>query len=145
MSMNKLLLPFAVVGVALLASCASTPDSRIARSPEVFQSLTPEDQTLVREGRLRPGMTEDAVLLAMGRPSTILESVDKNTPDGRVWLYTSTRPVFIDPGPFVPMHGPYRYRRWDDPTPVVAHTRVVSARLEFIGGKLVRWQAPLRR
>lgn len=143
--MKILLFPLAVISLALLASCASTPDSRIARAPEVFQSLSPEDQALVREGRLRPGMTEDAVLLAMGRPSTILESVDKNTPTGRVWLYTGTRPVFVDPGPFVPMHGPYRYRRWDDPTPVVAYTRFISARLDFIDGKLVRWQAPLRR
>jgi len=65
---SSLFLSVLMMAVALFSGC-STPDARIKRSPEVFASLTPEQQALVKEGKVAIGFSEDAVLLAVGEPS----------------------------------------------------------------------------
>jgi len=58
---------FAVILTGLFAGCAS-PDKRISRSPEVFARLSPEQQALVKQGKVAVGFGADAVLLAVGSP-----------------------------------------------------------------------------
>ncbi len=54
--------------VFILAGC-STVETRIAERPEVFQHMSPSDQALVTHGRIRVGMSHDAVYIAWGAPS----------------------------------------------------------------------------
>src|SRR5436190_17811037 len=51
----------------ILAGC-STVESRISDHPEIYGSLSPSDQALVQQGRIRAGMSQDAVWLAWGSP-----------------------------------------------------------------------------
>jgi hypothetical protein len=59
------------VGVAasvlILTSC-STTETRISDHPEIFQTLSPQDQELVRQGKIREGMSQNAVWVAWGTP-----------------------------------------------------------------------------
>jgi len=73
------------VGLMLLTAC-NTPESRIAKQPELFNRLTPEQQQMIKEGRVGIGFDADMVKLALGDPDRIRERVDAN---GRseVWLY----------------------------------------------------------
>jgi hypothetical protein len=54
---------------ALLLTGCSTTETRIADNPQLFQSLSPRDQDLVRQGRIREGMSQDGVWLAWGSPN----------------------------------------------------------------------------
>jgi hypothetical protein len=74
-----------VAGFVLLAGC-STPESRIARQPELFNRLTPDQQQMIRDGRVGVGFDMEMVKLALGEPDRIRERTDAN---GRteVWSY----------------------------------------------------------
>ena len=55
------------LGGLLLTGCA-TIENRISSHPEIYTQLSPRDQALVRSGRIREGMSIDAVWLAWGSP-----------------------------------------------------------------------------
>lgn len=81
--------------LALLASCASPLEKRIERNPDLFAKLSPSDQSLVRQGRLREGMTQEAVFLAWGRPDGVAEGVQKGVKTEQ-WTYLGSQPVYTD-------------------------------------------------
>ncbi len=91
--MMKAILSF--VGIAcLVISCApSTPDSRIAARPEIYQSLSGTEQSLVRQGLVRRGMSRDAVRLAWGEPSQKIIGAEGRVEKER-WDYAGNRPSF---------------------------------------------------
>ena len=57
----------AALATLFLAGCA-TIETRISEHPDIYNSLSPRDQALVRQGRIREGMNMDAVWLAWGSP-----------------------------------------------------------------------------
>ena len=57
----------AAFAALFLGGCA-TIETRISEHPEIYNSLSPRDQALVRQGRIREGMTMDAVWVAWGSP-----------------------------------------------------------------------------
>jgi hypothetical protein len=70
-----------------LSGCAtSTVDSRKQERAAVYSSLPPDQKQLVDQGRIRVGMTPDAVYIAWGPPAEVLES---ETPQGHstIWVY----------------------------------------------------------
>jgi hypothetical protein len=73
------------VGLITLAGC-STPETRIAKQPELFNRLTPDQQQMIREGRVGIGFDTEMVKLALGEPDRVRERIDEN---GRseVWTY----------------------------------------------------------
>jgi hypothetical protein len=73
-------------GLAILAGC-STPESRIAKQPEVFNRLTPDQQQMIREGRVGIGFDMEMVKLALGDPDRVRERTD-STGRSEVWTYT---------------------------------------------------------
>lgn len=76
-----------LLGSLLLAGCAtSTIESRRRERADSFAALPPETKTLVNEGQVRRGMTQDAVYIAWGKPAQILQREDQQ---GMVtlWLY----------------------------------------------------------
>jgi hypothetical protein len=76
-----------LAGLLLMAGC-STPESRIAKQPELFNRLTPEQQQMIREGRVGVGFDMEMVKLALGDPDRVRERTDAN---GRteIWSYVS--------------------------------------------------------
>ena len=70
----------------LLAGCASTPDQRIQRNQELFDTLPVAAQARIRGGQIDLGFTPDMVRIALGEPQRQLV---RRTPAGEtpVWLY----------------------------------------------------------
>ena len=84
--------------MAAFSSC-TTIDSRIAERPGVYQSMSPTDQALVQQGKIREGMPQDAVYIAWGPPSGRAPGRNR----GRVvetWIYDATAAGDY-PGPFL--------------------------------------------
>ncbi len=91
--MKLLLLPTALLAV-LVASCApSTPETRIAAQPALFEGLPAKHQELVRQGRIDKGMSTDAVLIAWGRASREYEGSEDGAATLR-WDYDGARPIY---------------------------------------------------
>jgi hypothetical protein len=87
--------------VLILASC-STPQTRISDHPDLYQSLSPRDQALVSQGRIRSGMSRNAVWLAWGSPDQkIVGNMKGNSTETWIYIYYATYPYY-GPGPWGP-------------------------------------------
>jgi hypothetical protein len=76
--------------IPLLVGCAtSTIESRRVERLAAYQSLSPEQQQLVDQGQIRVGMTSDAVYIAWGPPSEVLQSEDASG-HTVIWRYYGT-------------------------------------------------------
>jgi outer membrane protein assembly factor BamE (lipoprotein component of BamABCDE complex) len=69
----------------LLAGC-DTPDARIRHSPDAFARLNPDQQALVKAGRIAPGFDMEAVKLALGEPDRVVLHTDASG-QHEVWHY----------------------------------------------------------
>jgi len=122
--------PLFLLGFLLLTGCAtSTIESRRRERAEGFAALAPELKTLVNDGQIRRGMTQDAVYIAWGPPAQMLQRED---PQGLVttWLYhggwlEETR--YWGRGSRVPMND-YQPRTY------------VSAEINFLNGVVNSWR-----
>jgi len=87
-------LPFAFCSAALallFALGCSTPASRIEDRQALFDGYEPSVQQAIRAGRVAPGMTEDAVWMALGDPdSKSVESSDAG--EIVIWVWTRSSP-----------------------------------------------------
>src|SRR5215831_14952377 len=63
---SKMLLLGLAAGAFCLTSC-ETVENRISEHPDMFNTLSPRDQALVRQGQIRSGMSMNAVWLAWAR------------------------------------------------------------------------------
>ena len=72
---HKLSAGFVALFVLFLSGC-STVESRIQSNPQVYGLLSPADQALVRQGRIREGLPKAAVYLAWGGPDRIRSGFD---------------------------------------------------------------------
>jgi len=104
----------ALAAAFLLTSCG-TPGTRISQHPDIYQGLSAADQTLVSQGRIRLGMTMDAVWLAWGTPEQKVPGFGRGSPT-ETWVYLryATPPSYGGPyyyGPFdwsyIPPKFPY--------------------------------------
>jgi hypothetical protein len=90
-SENKLLHIFRLAAiVALLGgllSC-STPQRRAQQRAAAFNALSTEDQQQVLHGRIRPGLSQEAVYIAWGEPDWIIEG-GKGGQTLEKWIYFS--------------------------------------------------------
>ncbi len=80
------------LGALLVAGCATT-EYRISQYPALYQTLSPRDQGLVREGRIREGMSQDAVFLAWGSPAERLSGRSRGR-QIETWVFTTTRTAY---------------------------------------------------
>ncbi len=61
-------------GAMLLLTGCSTPGRRAEQRPAAFAKLSASDQKLVLHGRVRTGMSKDAVYIAWGAPNRRVEN-----------------------------------------------------------------------
>jgi hypothetical protein len=100
------------ISALILTSC-STPQTRISEHPDLYQSLSYRDQTLVKQGQIRTGMSRTAVWLAWGSPSQkIIGNMDRGRTE--TWLYMSTAYACPCYGPWDPYFGAPLYHPFLD-------------------------------
>jgi hypothetical protein len=111
MKTTRMLLLASVAAVAALLAGCSTPDSRIAQSPEAFARLTPDQQALVKAGQIAVGFDMEAVKLAIGDPDRVLIETNAGG-QHQIWRY-----VTYEDYQGTLIYGGYwhRYRGWGAP------------------------------
>jgi hypothetical protein len=119
-----------LLAAMLLSGCASSSiESRQRERATAFASLPADQQTLVRDGQIRRGMSADAVYIAWGKPAQILQREDARGLV-TVWLY----------------HGGWMEdtRYWPYGSRVPAHDyqprTYVSAEITFVNGVVEAWR-----
>ena len=76
----------AIAGSAVLLTSCSTPQTRIAEHPEIYNRLGASDRELVARGEIRPGLAQDAVYLAWGAPEQKTVANVNGRP-AETWVY----------------------------------------------------------
>lgn len=94
---RQALLACAVSVSFFLAGC-TTIETRIAERQEAFRSMSPNDQALVQQGKIREGMSQDAVYIAWGPPSQRVPGRYRGS-NVDTWVYDATAAGDY-PGPF---------------------------------------------
>src|ERR1044071_44281 len=100
----RVALTFAITAGAMILSGCATPGGRISQHPEIYQSLSPSDQALVSEGRIRQGMTTDAVWLAWGTADQKIPASVRGRP-AETWVYLRYEAPESYGGPYY--YGPF--------------------------------------
>ncbi|MFM7182344.1 MAG: hypothetical protein ACKO2G_12890 [Verrucomicrobiales bacterium] len=134
---------FSLLILALAAvSCAPTREQRIEKNAAYFQTLSPADQTLVREGKLRIGMPKEAVLLSLGRPDQTSEIVRGGQSTEEVWAYLSYRAIPTYPSwPALPVHDRCgRVVYYQHPYPEMVQVPYVSSRVMLRDHRVSGWE-----
>src|SRR3979409_813592 len=90
---------------ALILSGCSTTETRISDHPEIFQTLSPRDQELVKAGKIREGMSQNAVWVAWGTPDQKATGVARGNPV-ETWIYNE---YTYANAPYPYPYGPYGY------------------------------------
>jgi hypothetical protein len=131
------------VSVALFAvSCASPIERRVTKNPQMFNKLTSEQQQSVQQGRVKEGMSRDAVYLAWGHPS----AVSNGSRDGRTyerWNYTELQPVYINTlGAGISRHACGFYDPYYYSGPIIDYVRVPGRSVEFVNNKVSGFLVP---
>ena len=147
--MKALLLP-AALSVLIFASCApSTPETRIAAQPAMFESLPAKQQDLVRKGEIAKGMNTDAVYLAWGRASRVFDGSEGGDATLR-WDYNASTAFptnsYGNFGPYGLGYGygyNWRYGRYPYPYyagPDVVYVPYRKATVLFRNGHVDSWE-----
>ncbi len=100
-----------LAGSALVLSGCSTISSRIEENRAEFEQLSPNDQALVQQGKIRGGMSQQAVYFAWGRPQQKAVGEVHGVPT-ETWVYLIARtvPTYYGGGGFYGgFYGPVGY------------------------------------
>jgi hypothetical protein len=123
----------------LFATACSTVSSRINDNPQAFQKLPPEQQTLVKEGKILVGFDADAVLLAWGKADNVKPSA-KNGKPAEVWTYIGYRQETIQHFDVIPRPvGRNCFVPEPITTPIYVSHPYIRRQALFQNGKVVAW------
>ena len=86
-------LTFGLCASALILTSCETTESRISDHPDVFNSLSPRDQQLVRNSQIRTGMSQNGVWLAWGKPDQKVVGVMHGR-QTETWIYVTYVPAY---------------------------------------------------
>lgn len=150
---NLLQLSAALALMHFLGACSTLPptERRIAQDPALFEALPKSHQELVVQGRVKEGMSMDAVYLAWGKADEVSLSSRKGK-ELETWIYLGRQAVrrrtvgigygfggygycsgYGYGGPVYGVDYDYDYREY------------VLGRVEFDKGKVVYWEWNHRR
>jgi hypothetical protein len=91
------LLACIATGALVLSGC-STVSSRIDANRAAFDQLPPQERTLVSQGKIQGGMSQEAVYIAWGQPQQKAAGMVRGAPT-ETWVYTLSTAAY----------GPYGY------------------------------------
>src|ERR1043166_2155222 len=106
-----LMAAFGLAAGALTLTSCSTIESRVSDHPEIYNSLSSNDQALVHEGRIRSGMRSDAVWFAWGNPDRKIAGNIRGR-ETETWVYVRYETAYGGGYPYGPYgypYGPYRF------------------------------------
>lgn len=92
-------------GAVFLGGC-ETVENRVAEHQDIYNNLSPNDQTLVSQGKIRYNMSMNAVWLAWGSPGQKSVGNMKGHPT-ETWVYIQSRSAH--PYGYGPYYGGYGY------------------------------------
>lgn len=125
-----------------LASCVSTPQTRVDNNPAVFGTLSPAHKNLVLQGQIKEGMSKEAVFLAWGAPDS-RSSGGRSGKSIERWRYLGHYPVWTDSYRYggYSYHSRHRYRgHYNYCPPTVEYVTYTQAVVEFSNGKVSSWE-----
>ena len=149
--------------IGSLAGCA-TPAGRVRNHAAAFGRLSPADQRLVLRGRVRPGLGQEAVVIAWGHPDDRYEAASpggsKEKTSREVWVYRRQLTTYAPIGSYdqwppgsrrVPLgvgllespgfgFGGSGYEGWLLYHPRVVYTESYIRRAVFVDGALKSYQ-----
>lgn len=73
--------------IIVLGGCSS-PESRIKENPAAFARCTPQQQELIKQGKVDIGFDQEMVKLALGEPDRVYERTDA-AGRSETWVYTT--------------------------------------------------------
>lgn len=79
-------LTLALVAISLGAGCASSPQSRIKKNQDTFNTYPADVQAAIQRGEVMSGFTPDQVRLAQGEPDRVLTRTSE-AGNSEVWIY----------------------------------------------------------
>ena len=121
-TLPRLILVFA--GLVLLAGC-STSETRIKNNPEAFDRCTPQQQELIKQGRVAVGFDQEMVRLSLGDPDRITTRTDTSG-QSEVWHYVTYETddgVLLYTGYYHRFRGPVLYPYYLDYPARTEHDR----------------------
>ena len=93
----RMLAVCAIAAALFVAAGCSTPETRISERPDIYRSLSAADQALVSQGKIREGMSRDAVYLAWGTPNQRGQGRNRGSAV-ETWIYFNTTAGDYYPG-----------------------------------------------
>ena len=131
-----------------LASCASPIERRVSHNPQIYNKLSTADQQAVRSGRIREGMSKEAVFLAWGRPDRVAAG-KRDGKNRERWSFTEFEQVQrfgYGGGLGVGMGYGYGGYGWFDPIgyagPMIDYVPVPGRSVEFVNGQVAGFLVP---
>lgn len=162
-------LPMGIAAGAFLLFGCSTTESRISEHRDLYASLPARDQQLVAQGRIAPGMSQNAVWLAWGSPEQKVAGFARghSTESWVYYNYTDAYPYGYGYGRFgygypgfyggvgvIRAHGGRRFVVFGDPFYDPFYFSAIPPRVQypyktvtFVNGRVVAFQhlvAPYR-
>jgi len=126
--------------LVLAAAGCSTPQTRAKERASTFERLKPEDQRMLLQGKIREGLDEDAVYVALGNPSRMTRG-QKEGKREYSWIYsrleTRTIPSYR---PRVVHLKDGRAVVYDDYVPYYDTYLVDAFEVMFRDGKVIGWK-----
>ena len=101
-------LPLGVALSALIIAGCETTEKRISKHPEIYQNLSVNDQRLVSQSQIRPGMSPNAVWLAWGSPDRKIVGNMRGVPT-ETWVYINYETAPYSYYPYYGAYGPWGY------------------------------------
>ncbi|MCC5833544.1 MAG: hypothetical protein JJU20_02315 [Opitutales bacterium] len=80
-----------ILSVFLFGCATQSPQARISKNQDLFDSYPAEVQTAIEEGRVEPGFDADQVRMAIGDPSRV-ETRRTEDSEQTVYVYTRSSP-----------------------------------------------------
>ena len=136
-----LLLPLVAFSAMSCTHTSGTPEARISKNPQFYNSLDDREQFMVKTGQIENGMSKSSVWLAWGEPNAKNYGQDGSTRTEQ-WIYHNYRPIYTQSVFGASGYGRrhYNYGYYGSGLGLgVSYVPYPSARVDFENDRVVRW------